>query len=110
VTGTYRPLYCALATCPPTGFPPARHMRFEALTNVGGRVIVYGNNGYSVITRLAPVAPGVERVTVRRWLSAPITVGTPPITFPAGPSVQGPLECRVVTVGTSGSWRCLPVL
>jgi hypothetical protein len=110
VSGTYRPLYCAAASCPPTGLPPARHMRFEALTNVGGRIIVYGNNGYSVVTRLAPVAPGVERVTVRRWLTAPITVGTPPVTFPAGPSIQGPLECTVVTVGTSGSWRCLPVI
>lgn len=108
VSGTYRPLYCAAATCPPSGAPPARHMRFEALTNVGGRVIVYGSNGYSVVTRLAPVAPGVERVTVRRWLQAPITVGG--VTFPAGESVQGPLECTVVTVGTSGSWRCLPVL
>jgi hypothetical protein len=69
---------------------------------------VYGNNGYSVVTRLAPVAPGVERLTVRRWLQAPITVGG--IVFPAGPSVQGPLECTVTAVGTAGNWTCVPVL
>jgi len=107
LSGTYRPLYCAAAGCP-AGPPPARHFRFESLTNVGGRVIVYGNNGYSVVTRLAPVAPGVERLTVRRWLQAPITVGG--VTFPAGPSVQGPLECTVATVGTAGQWSCVPVL
>lgn len=107
VTGTYRPLFCTAPPCA-TGTPPARQMRFEALTNTGGRVIVYGSNGYSVITRLAPVAPGVERVTVRRWLTAAITVGG--TVFPAGPSVQGPLQCTVVATGGSGSWRCLPVL
>lgn len=107
VTGAYRPLYCTVAPCP-AGTPPARHMRFEGLTNVGGRVIVYGNNGYSVVTRLAPVAPGVERLTVRRWLSAPITVGG--VVFPAGPSTQGPLECTVTTTGTAGNWTCVPVL
>ncbi|MCL4697131.1 MAG: hypothetical protein KJ023_08800 [Burkholderiaceae bacterium] len=99
VNGTYRPF---------SGAQPARNYRFEALTNTGGRVIVYGNNGYSVVTRQAPVSPGVERLTVRRWLQAPITVGG--FTFPAGPSTQGPFECTVVGAGTAGQWQCVPVL
>jgi hypothetical protein len=50
------------------------HIKFDSMTNVAGRAIVYGSNGWSVVTRLTPI-PGnpaavpptlpVERVTVQ---------------------------------------------
>ncbi|MCW5658166.1 MAG: hypothetical protein KIT60_10720 [Burkholderiaceae bacterium] len=51
------------------------HIKFDSMTNVAGRAIVYGSNGWSVVTRLAPI-PGnptatptptlpIERVTVQ---------------------------------------------
>ena len=79
--------------------PAARHIRFQAMTNVSGRAIVYGDNGYSVVTRLAPAA-GKERVSVVRT----ITVATPG--YPLGTSAAAVYEC---TVGaSSGDWSCTP--
>ncbi len=78
--------------------PAARHIRFQAMTNVSGRAIVYGSNGYSVVTRLAPAA-GKERVSVVRT----ITVAAPG--FPLGTSPAVIHEC---TVGaSSGDWSCV---
>jgi hypothetical protein len=79
--------------------PAARHIRYQAMTNVSGRAIVYGSNGYSVVTRLAPAA-GKERVSIVRT----ITVATPG--YPLGTSAAAVYEC---TVGaSSGDWSCTP--
>lgn len=79
--------------------PAARHIRFQAMTNVSGRAIVYGSNGYSVVTRLAPLA-GKERVSVVRT----ITVATPG--FDVGTSPAAVYECTVGAL--SGDWSCTP--
>ena len=59
----------------------ARNIRFENFTHTGGRAVVYGSNGWSVVTRLAPLSAGVEQLEVRRFLTAAVTVGG--VTYPA---------------------------
>ncbi len=103
LAGSVRVSHCvaAPATCRAAP-PPGRYIRFEGMTNIGGRAIVYGANGYSVVTRLAPASPGVERMSVRRTLSAAATVNG--VTYPVG---QGPLEIWRCNVGAvSGDWGC----
>ena len=79
----------------------ARNIRFEDFTQVDGRAIVYGNNGWSVVTRLAPSAPGVETIQVKRNLTAAVTVGA--VTYPVGP---GPTERYRCEVAATGDWGC----
>jgi hypothetical protein len=49
--------------------PPSRHMKFDNMTNLAGRAVVYANNGWAVVTRLAPASPGVERVSVQQQVN-----------------------------------------
>lgn len=42
--------------------PAAFHIKFDGMTNTSGRAIVYGSNGWSVVTRLAPT-PGNPNAT-----------------------------------------------
>lgn len=83
VNGTWRSLYQGA---------PSRNIRFEAMTNNSGRAIVYGSNGFSIVTRLAPVGVGVERLSVLRTIAG--------VTDPA-PSI---VECTVVQA--QGEWLC----
>lgn len=53
--------------------PASRHIKFDNMTNLAGRAIVYANNGWSVVTRLAPASPGVERVQVQQQVSGEAT-------------------------------------
>ncbi len=110
VNGIYRPHYCPPDFTEPdqgraaclANPPAARHMRFENFTHTGGRAIVYGNNGWSVATRLTPLSPGVERVQIRRFLTAAVTAGG--TTYPVG---AGPTEIYRCAVGAaSGDWEC----
>jgi hypothetical protein len=114
LNGVYRPHYCSPdPTLPNEGRdaclanpPAARHIKFENFTQIGGRAIVYGDNGWSVVTRLAPSAPGVERVQVKRFLTRAVTIGTGAgaTTYNVG---AGPTEIYSCTVGTvSGDWDC----
>jgi len=70
-----------------------RHFKFDNLTNIGGRAIVYGNNGWSEVKRLAPSAPGVELMTVQRTING-VTDATPKT-----------YECKVDTL--TGFWGCV---
>ena len=83
------------------GAAGARNIRFEDFTQVDGRAIVYGNNGWSVVARLAPSAPGVETIQVKRFLTAAVTVGT--TTYPVG---AGPTERYRCEVAATGDWGC----
>lgn len=96
VNGTFR------SSLDPTG---ARNIRFEDFTQLGGRAIVYGNNGWSVVTRLAPLSPGVEQIQVKRFLTTAVTVGS--ATYPAG---AGPTETYRCEVNTAGDWLCTLVV
>ncbi|MBL8288842.1 MAG: hypothetical protein JNL85_12735 [Rubrivivax sp.] len=78
-----------------------RNIRFEDFTPTSGRAIVYGSNGWSVVTRLAPLAPGVEQLQVKRFLTAEVVVGA--VTYPVGP---GPTERYRCEVAVSGDWNC----
>ena len=78
-----------------------RNIRFEDFTPTSGRAIVYGNNGWSVVTRLAPLSPGVEQIQVKRLLTAAVTVNA--VTYPVGP---GPTERYRCEVGAAGDWGC----
>jgi hypothetical protein len=82
--------------------PAARHIRFEAMTNLSGRAIVYGNNGWSVVTRLAPSAPGVERLRVVRTITTATTIGG--VTYPVGTAAPEVFSCTVSAV--TGDWGC----
>jgi len=92
VNGTFRSSF---------GGAAQRNVRFEDFTQAGGRAIVYGDNGWSVVTRLAPLSPGVEQVQVKRFLTAAVTVGA--VTYPAGP---GPAERYRCEVGAAAEWEC----
>jgi transcription elongation GreA/GreB family factor len=94
VNGTYRSLYTGAA---------ARNIRFEAMTNNSGRAVVYGSNGYSVATRLAPSAPGVERLSIVRTIVTQVTGGPPVGTSPAVIA-----SCSVSAA--QGEWVCVPAL
>jgi hypothetical protein len=87
------------------GAAGARNIRFEDFTQTGGRAIVYGNNGWSVVTRLAPLSPGVEQIQVKRFLTTAVTVGS--ATYPAG---AGPTELYRCEVNTTGDWICTLVV
>jgi hypothetical protein len=78
-----------------------RNVRFEDFTQNSGRAIVYGDNGWSVVTRLPPLSPGVEQVQVKRFLTAEVTVGA--VTYPVGP---GPTERYRCEVGATAEWEC----
>ncbi len=82
-----------------------RNIRFEDFTQASGRAIVYGNNGWSVVTRLAPLSPGVEQVQVKRFLTSEVTVGA--VTYPVGP---GPTERYRCEVGAAGEWGCAGIV
>ncbi|MBL8347387.1 MAG: hypothetical protein JNN03_18250 [Rubrivivax sp.] len=81
--------------------PTSRNIRFENFTATNGRAIVYGDNGWSVVTRLAPLSPGVEQIQVKRFLTAPVTVGG--ITYAVG---AGPTELYRCEVDANGDWGC----
>jgi hypothetical protein len=77
-----------------------RHFKFENFTNVGGRAIVYGDNGWSEVKRLPPAAVppaliGTELLTVQRTTTSPGTTDAAPKTY----------ECRVD--GLTGFWGCV---
>lgn len=74
--------------------PTARHIKYENMTNRSGRAIVYGNNGWSVVTRMPPESAGVEILRVQRTLLQ-ITTDAQGTVYPAG---QGPLENYRCTV------------
>jgi hypothetical protein len=64
--------------------PPSRHIKFDNMTRTSGRAVIYGSNGWSVVTRLAPdtsggagVAP-VARVQVQQTIDG---VTTAPRTY-----------------------------
>lgn len=78
-----------------------RNVRFEDFTHTSGRAIVYGSNGWSVVTRLAPLSPGVEQLQVKRFLTSAVTVGA--VTYPAG---AGPTERYRCEVAGTGDWDC----
>jgi len=110
LNGTHRSHYCSPDfTLPDQGRgaclaapPAARNIKYENMTATSGRAIVYGSNGWSVVTRITPESPGVERLTVRRTLVQAVTAGGN--TYPVG---TGPLETYRCTVGaTSGDWSC----
>ncbi len=81
--------------------PTSRNIRFEDFTALNGRAIVYGDNGWSVVTRLAPLSPGVEQMQVKRFLTAPVTAGG--ITYAVG---AGPTELYRCEVDVNGDWGC----
>ncbi|MBL8347385.1 MAG: hypothetical protein JNN03_18240 [Rubrivivax sp.] len=110
LSGLYRPHYCSPDPDLPNNGrdqclanpPAARNIRFENFTHNSGRAIVYGNNGWAVVTRLTPLSPGVERVQVKRFLTAAVSAGG--TTYPVG---AGPTEIYRCAVGTaSGDWEC----
>ena len=77
-----------------------RHFKFENFTNIGGRAVVYGNNGWSEVKRLPPAAVppaliGTELLTVQRTTTSPSTTDAAPKTY----------ECRVD--GLTGFWACV---
>lgn len=102
LSGTYRSHFCAggnaMEAC--INNPPAsRHIKFQSMTNVGGRAIVYGSNGYSVVTRQAPTAAGVETLQVVRTIVNSVN--------PAFPNGTAPAETYTCQVnGGSGDWGC----
>jgi len=70
-----------------------RHFKFDNMTNVAGRAIVYGSNdNWSEVIRLAPSAPGKERLSVRR------TIGG--VTDPSAVTYR----CEV---DVNGFWGCV---
>lgn len=83
------------------GATAARNIRFENFTHTGGRAIVYGSNGWSVVTRLAPLAAGVEQLQVNRFLTAAVTVDG--VTYPQGAGATERYRCEV---GATGDWGC----
>ncbi|MFO1266105.1 MAG: Ig-like domain-containing protein [Rubrivivax sp.] len=91
----YYPAYCV--TTPPA----AHHIKFDNMTNSSGRAIVYGNNGWSVVTRLPREQFGVERVTVRRFLTQAVNING--INYAAG---AGPLETYRCPVDANGFTVC----
>lgn len=82
-----------------------RNIRFEDFAQNSGRAIVYGDNGWSVVTRLAPLSPGVEQVQVKRFLTSAVTVGA--VTYPVGP---GPTERYRCEVGAASEWECTGIV
>ena len=84
-----------------SGASAQRNIRFEDFTATSGRAIVYGDNGWSVVTRLAPLAPGVEQLQVQRFLTASVTVGG--TVYAAGPGTTERYRCEVTT---TGEWAC----
>lgn len=91
VNGTWRSLYA--------GSPGSSNIRFEAFTNVGGRAIVYGSNGYSVVTRLAPLAGFVERLSIVRTVVTQVDPA-----YPVGTSAPIVVNCSVIA--SQGEWGC----
>ncbi len=89
----YQPAFCpGLGTPQP---PVAHHIKFDGMTNVGGRAIVYGTNGWTVVTRLAPEAPGIERVSVQqRYLAEPAARAAQTMRCPVNP--DGFFVCAIV--------------
>ncbi|MCW5636092.1 MAG: hypothetical protein KIT17_22340 [Rubrivivax sp.] len=105
LNGTHRSHYCSPDPTKPNNGrdfclanpPTARHIKFENMTNTSGRAIVYASNGWSVVTRLAPEAPGIERLTVQRTV------------LQGGAFVTQPAQTFRLDVGpTSGDWRLAP--
>ncbi len=114
LSGTYRSHFCESDPGMPQGpqtqaclsNPPAsRHIKFQAVTNVGGRAIVYGSNGYSVVTRQGLVA-GKERLQVVRTIVTETTVGM--TTYPVGTAAPELFDCEIN--GVSGDWGCTLVV
>lgn len=106
VNGTMRPcqadpqpenndfVYCKTQPTTTPDLRYQRHFKFENFTNIGGRAVVYGNNGWSEVKRLAPSAPGVELFTVQRTFASGTGSDTVPKTY----------EC---TVDANGFWGCV---
>jgi hypothetical protein len=90
--------YCKTQPTVPGDLRYHRHFKFDNLTNVGGRAIVYGNNGWSEVKRLPPAAspalPGTELFTVQRTTNNPSTTDASPKTY----------ECKV---DINGFWGCV---
>jgi hypothetical protein len=74
------------------------------MTNTGGRAIVYGYNGWSVVTRLPPEAPGVEKLRVQRMLVQAVTANG--VTYPVGPGPVGGEVFRCTVGTTTGYYDC----
>lgn len=90
------PQFCVAPSTAPAGY----HIKFDnmkvktpSLGDYSGRAIVYGSDGWVVVTRQAPDSPGVERVTVQR------TVG----------GVAGPVQPFRCTVDPNGFYQCVLV-
>lgn len=86
--------------------PVARHVKFESMTPTSGRAIVYGSNGWSVVTKIPRPATDTntanEYVQVRRTLTQAVTAGG--TIYPVG---TGPLEIdRCIVGAASGDWTC----
>ncbi len=106
LNGTHRSHYCSPDPSKPNNGrdyclanpPIARHVKFENFTNTSGRAILYGTNGWAVVTRLTPFAPGIERVQVQRFTAAA-----------PGAYTAGPVETyKLQTGATSGDWGLVP--
>ena len=112
LSGTYRSHHCDPDPALPNegraqclASPPAsRHIRFESMTNNSGRAIVYGSNGYSVVTRLAPVAVK-ERLSIVRTITVHTVIGTD--VYPVGTAAAELYECAVGQ--NSGDWACVQI-
>mgnify|MGYP001190495017 CR=1 FL=1 len=76
----------------PAGF----HIKFDGMTNVGGRAILYANNGWAVVTRLTPEVPGIERVTVKRTYVSGGTSDVAPLTYRCPVNGNGFFVCALV--------------
>lgn len=98
VNGTWRSVY--------GGTPASSNIRFEGMTNISGRAIVYGSNGYSVVTRLAPTGSGgtrTEKLSVVRTVTA-VDPGFPAI----GVGTTGPFLVDCTVNPAQGEWVCQP--
>jgi hypothetical protein len=103
LNGTHRSHYCSPDFAQPdqgrgqclANPPAARHIKFENMTHNSGRAIVYGSNGWAVVTRLTPFSAGIERVSVQRYSTTGAPVGT--------------LETyKLQTGASSGDWGLIP--
>ena len=86
------PEFCQTPGTAPAGF----HIKFDGMTNVGGRAILYANNGWAVVTRLTPEVPGIERVTVKRTYVSGGTSDVAPLTYRCPVNGNGFFVCALV--------------
>lgn len=105
LNGVHRSHYCSPDPSKPNqgrdfclANPPAsKHIRFQSMTPSSGRAIVYGSNGYAVVTRLAPITSPAQKERVSVVRTIPPAAATAPQIY----------ECQVGA--SSGDYSCVPV-